>query len=105
MKWGTIVLTKFPFTDLQSIKRRPAVVISRENNPHEDYMVAFITSIPPDKLSDTDLLINPQHKDFKKSGLSKTSVCKLDKLSNSHIKASQQQMPCLRVLLKHLLLI
>ncbi len=28
MKRGTIVLTKFPFTDLSSSKRRPAVIIS-----------------------------------------------------------------------------
>ena len=81
MKRGTIVLTKFPFTDLNSFKRRPAIVVSRDNKMKDDFIVAFITSVIPDKLSYTDLLFDNNHKDFKKSGLAKTSVIKLDKLA------------------------
>jgi len=81
MKRGTIVLTKFPFTDLSSDKRRPALIISREDNQKDDVIVAFITSVLPDDYSNTDLVFDKNHKDFKKSGLAKTSVIKCDKLA------------------------
>ena len=44
--FGAIVLTDFPFTDLTAAKRRPALVISTENDRRTDIIVAYITSIP-----------------------------------------------------------
>ncbi len=41
--FGAVVLTRFPFTDLSGDKRRPALVISRDNPG--DFVVCFITSI------------------------------------------------------------
>lgn len=81
MKRGTIVLTKFPFTDLKSFKRRPAIVVSKEGRSETDFIVAFITSIVSTNLSETDLLFDLHRKDFKKSGLVKPSVIKADKLA------------------------
>lgn len=81
MKRGTIVLTRFPFTDLSSNKRRPALVVSPDNKSSADVIVAFITSVVPDHFSETDLLIDTKHQDFKKSGLLKNSLIKLDKLA------------------------
>ncbi len=81
MKRGTIVLVKFPFTDLSADKRRPALIVSREENQKEDFIVAFITSVSTDELSDTDFLFDIKHKDFKKSGLTRTSLIKCDKLA------------------------
>lgn len=81
MKRGTVVLAKFPFTDLTASKRRPAVVASPENRTNEDVIVAFITSIIPDHISETDLVIGPGHDDFKESGLTRTSLVRTDKLA------------------------
>ena len=44
--FGTIVLTNFPFTDLLSVKRRPAMVVSTDNDRRSDVVVAYITSVP-----------------------------------------------------------
>jgi mRNA interferase MazF len=44
--FGAIVLTDFPFTDLSASKRRPALVVSTDNNRRTDLIVAYITSIP-----------------------------------------------------------
>lgn len=41
-----IVLTDFPFTDLTAAKRRPALVISTDNDRRTDVIVAYITSAP-----------------------------------------------------------
>jgi len=43
--FGTIVLTDFPFTDLSSAKRRPALVISTDNERRADVVVAYISSV------------------------------------------------------------
>jgi len=42
--FGSIVLTRFPFTDLSGAKRRPALVVSCENERRSDLIVCFITS-------------------------------------------------------------
>lgn len=44
--FGAIVLTDFPFTDLTAAKRRPALVISTDNDRRTDVVVAYITSMP-----------------------------------------------------------
>ena len=44
--FGTIVLTRCPFTDLSGDKRRPALVVSRDNDRRPDLVVCFITSVP-----------------------------------------------------------
>jgi len=43
--FGSIVLTRFPFTDLSGDKRRPALVVSRDNDRRSDLIVCFITSV------------------------------------------------------------
>ncbi len=45
-EFGSVVLTRFPFTDLTGDKLRPALVISRDNHRREDVVLAFITSSP-----------------------------------------------------------
>jgi len=81
MQKGTIVLTLFPFTDLSTAKRRPAVVVSNTSNSKTDVIVAFISSVIPQELSKTDLLFDSKRKDYYNSGLKKISVIKLDKLA------------------------
>lgn len=44
--FGDIVLTRFPFTDLSGDKRRPALVVSRDNGRRDDLILCFITSVP-----------------------------------------------------------
>jgi mRNA interferase MazF len=43
-EFGSIVLTRFPFTDLSGGKVRPALVVSRDNDRRTDVVLAFITS-------------------------------------------------------------
>jgi len=78
---GTIVLTLFPFTDLTSSKRRPAIIVSKYSRSKKDVIVAFISSVIQNKLSETDLLFNSKRMDFTNSGLKKSSIIKLDKLA------------------------
>lgn len=81
MNKGTIVLTHFPFTNLTTSKRRPAIVISKKISKKGDVIVAFITTVIPDVLEETDLLFDESYNDFNISGLKKKSLIKLDKIA------------------------
>jgi len=80
MERGIIVLTPFPFTDLTTVKRRPAIVVSKYNKHKQDVIVAFISSKIPNEIDETDLIIDEKEKGFKLTGLHKSSLVKLDKL-------------------------
>jgi len=43
---GRIALTRFPFTDPSGHKRRPALVVSRDEHRRADLVVCFVTSVP-----------------------------------------------------------
>ena len=84
MKKGTIVLVQFPFTDFTSFKRRPALILSVNNNSKKDIIVTFISSILPSKLLETDLLLETDES-FTDTGLHRSSVVKLDKIMTLNI--------------------
>lgn len=81
MKRGTLVLTVFPFTNLLSSKRRPSLVVSAQESPLGDVIVAFASSVVTNPLASADYLLDASHADFVLSGLVKDSVVKADKLA------------------------
>ena len=76
---GDIVLVPFPFTDLTSVKVRPAIIIS-PNHQKEDLIIAFISSVVPGKAGSAELLLTETSPDFPVTGLKRASVFKMDKL-------------------------
>lgn len=77
-----IVLTRFPFTDLSSAKRRPAVVLTSREAYSSDVIVAFISSVVPLNVDEnTAFVLEPSHPDFKMTGLRRPSVFRMDKLA------------------------
>lgn len=73
--FGSIVLVRFPFTDLSGAKLRPALVISRGNHQRTDLVLAFITSNVAAPSKDA-LLIQPSHA----NGLKASSMVRFDKV-------------------------
>jgi mRNA interferase MazF len=78
MKRGTFVLTPFPFSDLTTTKRRPAVIVS--STDENEVIVAFITSQSKKATRPTDLIVETSHPDFATTGLKKDSAIRLRKL-------------------------
>lgn len=79
LKRGDIVLVPFPFTDLSSLKVRPAVIVSADPQG-EDIIIAFISSVVSKPVGKTELLLNAENPDFPSTGLKKDSVFKMGKL-------------------------
>src|SRR5438093_1290202 len=80
-KRGDIVLVQFPFTDLSSSKRRPALVISPDtfNDQMEDVVVAAITS----QLT-SEHAVTIDQSDCVDGMLPKVSIVKLAKVFTIH---------------------
>jgi len=72
--FGSIVLARFPFTDLSGDKRRPALVVSRDNHRRSDLVVCFITSVPRKGFDMAAIAASPD------TGLKVPSVVRFDKL-------------------------
>ena len=58
------MLTKFPFTDLSSSKRRPALVLTEAETGDTDVIVAFISSVIPSHPRDTELVFSKNHPEW-----------------------------------------
>jgi len=76
-EFGSVVLTRFPFSDLTGGKLRPALVISRDNDRRADVVLAFITSKTHAAKNPDSLEIAPT----KSNGLKVASVARFDKLA------------------------
>ncbi|MDI7230466.1 type II toxin-antitoxin system PemK/MazF family toxin [Leptospira santarosai] len=72
--FGDIVLVNFPFTNLQSFKKRPAVIISNQayQQQRQDIILMAVTSQIREPLDFGEALI----KDWQVAGLAKPSVFK-----------------------------
>jgi mRNA interferase MazF len=75
---GKIVVIPFPFTNLRSIKRRPALVL---HETKYDIVVAYISSVMPLDPSSEDVLVPQSCSSFARTGLLSDSVIMLDKLA------------------------
>ena len=78
---GAVVLVNFPFTDLQSSKVRPALVLTQKR---DDVIIVGIFSKVPAYLQDSWIIIDEEDPGFKQTGLKKASVIKTEKITVVH---------------------
>ena len=78
---GDVVLFRFPQTDLQEGKLRPALVIKRLPGEYEDWLICMISSRIYQYNEKLDEIITPKDKDFQNSGLKTESVIRVSRLA------------------------
>lgn len=76
---GDIVLAAFPFSDLSSTKRRPAVIVSA-NFALGEFTLAFVTSRHVGSALPDEVLLLPSHPEFSLTGLLVPSKIRAGKL-------------------------
>jgi len=85
VKRGSVVLIRYPFTDLSGAKVRPAIIITPDEflKRLDDVICLFISSVVPKKnrLLPMDFVIESRHPSFSKTGLKYRSVLRCHKLA------------------------
>jgi len=83
---GSIVLIRYPFTDLTGAKVRPAIVLTPDHllARLEDVLCLFIASAMPDDLLPTEFVLEPANTSFPTTGLTRRSVLRTHKLALLH---------------------
>ncbi len=83
---GSVVLVRYPYTDLTGTKVRPAVVLTPVSLivALDDVLCLFISSAIPAKLLPTDLVLESSHASFPRTGLKSRSVLRAHKLALLH---------------------
>ena len=76
MKTGDIVLVPFPYSDLENVKVRPAVVVTITKDKYNDIVVCAISSVIPNQISDNEMTI--KHNSLNK--LRVDSILKVDRI-------------------------
>ena len=69
MKPGDIVLIRFPRTDLQAGKLRPALIVATAPGRHTDLLLSLIPSRVYQAVPDFDEVIDPSDADYTATGL------------------------------------
>lgn len=92
---GDIVLVSFPFTDLSSSKRRPALVLSPDafNAAGRDLVLAAITS----HITGDPNAVHLGRADFAEGGLPRASMVKTTKLFTMHSSLIVKRICVLRI--------
>ena len=80
LKYGSIILVPFPFTDLTNKKTRPALLLSNPNGV--DLILAFITSVNYEPIEPMHYSLSRSLPFFDQTGLKVNSIIKCDKLAS-----------------------
>jgi mRNA interferase MazF len=78
---GQIVLFRFPQTDQQSGKLRPALVVRKLPGRYEDWLISMVSSQPSQEIPGFDEIVSPDDPDFKDSGLKLASLIRIGRLA------------------------
>jgi mRNA interferase MazF len=86
VKRGSVVLIRYPFTDLSGAKVRPALVLTPDDLLPllKDVLCLFISSAMPEELSPTYFMLEPGHASFLKTALKRRSVLRMQNLALLH---------------------
>jgi mRNA interferase MazF len=80
-KAGQVVVFRFPQTDLEEGKLRPALLLGKLPGEYDDWLICMISSQTRQYISGFDELVKDSDEDFEQSGLKVTSVIRVGRLA------------------------
>src|SRR4030067_3413625 len=78
---GQVVLFRFPQTDLEEGKLRPALLLGKLPGEYDDWLICMISSQTRQYITEFDEIVQDTDKDFGESGLKVTSVIRVGRLA------------------------
>jgi mRNA-degrading endonuclease toxin of MazEF toxin-antitoxin module len=84
MDKGEIWVARFPLGGKGGMKTRPALLLTGLVGPVPEALTAYISSVIPNPLLPSDLLLDPARPEDASTNLKKLSVVRLHKLSTLH---------------------
>jgi mRNA interferase MazF len=78
---GQVVVFRFPQTDLEEGKLRPALLLGRLPGEYDDWLICMISSQTRQSIAGFDEIIQEDDVDFGESGLKVTSVVRVGRLA------------------------
>jgi mRNA interferase MazF len=78
---GQIVLFRFPQTDLEEGKLRPALLLGKLPGDYDDWLICMISSQTRRHIPGFDEMFQEQDHDFAQSGLKSASVIRVGRLA------------------------
>lgn len=81
---GEFWIARFPFGGKIGAKVRPVLLLSGPLSTIPEFITAYITSMMPNPLLATDVVIDLANPDHSQSGITTTSVIRLHKISTIH---------------------
>lgn len=80
-KAGQVVLFRFPQTDLEKGKLRPALLLGKLPGEYDDWLICMISSQANQYIAGFDDIVKDGDKDFEQSGLKVISVIRVGRLA------------------------
>ena len=78
---GQVVVFRFPQTDLEEGKLRPALLLGKLPGQYDDWLICMISSQTQQHIAGFDEIIQENDDDFGASGLKVTSVIRVGRLA------------------------
>jgi len=78
---GQIVLFRFPQTDLEDGKFRPALLLGKLPGEYDDWLICMISSQTRHYIAGFDETVQEEDTDFGESGLKVTSIIRVGRLA------------------------
>jgi len=80
-KAGQIVIFRFPQTDLEDGKLRPALLLGKLPGEYDDWLICMVSSQTRQYISEFDEIVQESDGDFGESGLKVASVIRVGRLA------------------------
>jgi len=85
-KANEIYLASFPFGDTAAMKLRPVLALTGPLGSVPEILVAYISSVVPNSLLPTDIVLDPGASEYASTKLKTLSVLRLHKLATIHVR-------------------
>jgi mRNA interferase MazF len=78
---GQVVIFRFPKTDLEEGKFRPALLLGKLPGEYDDWLICMVSSQTRHYVAGFDEMVQESDSDFAESGLKVTSVIRVGRLA------------------------